>query len=239
MQTVRKSDKLWQQVYEILLQEIKSMKPGENRLPSEEELAEQLQVSRATVREAMQGLIRDGYLTRRHGKGNFVHPSAVHMQNRIDLTADFIELLSREGSTASCIQLKHSILPLQQIAVPYFPECLKLFSQTNLYQDGKEHPCIYCITLVPMENMEKEPMPTMGQRLEGWLEEFCGKDIAYYSTSLKCSMNKDVNECFSLPSDTWLQNWQEVVYDIYDEPVAFVDLYFHPENVPLSMVLKF
>lgn len=239
MQTVKKSDKLWQQVYQILLKEIKSMKPGENRLPSEEELAVQLQVSRATAREAMQALIRDGYLTRRHGKGNFVHPSVMNLENRIDLTADFIELLSREGAPATCIMLKHSILPLPEMARSYFPECLEMFSQTTLYRNGQAQPCIYCTTLVPMESMQKEPMPTIKHRLEGWLTEFCGKDTAYYATSLKCTKNADVNEYFSLPSDTWLQNWQEVIYDIYDEPVAFVDLYFHPGNMPLSIVLNF
>lgn len=239
MQPVKKSDKLWQQVYRILLEEIKNMKPGNNRLPSEEELADQLQVSRATTREAMQALIRDGYLTRRHGKGNFVHPSAFKLQNRIDLTADFIELLSREGSQASCIPLKYSILPLPDIAAPYFPECMEVFSQTNLYKDGLGNPCIYCTTLVPMENMQKEPIVPMKHRLEGWLAEFCGKDTAYYATSLKCTKNTDVNDYFNLPSSTWLQNWQEVIYDIYDEPSAFVDLYFHPENTPLSMILKF
>lgn len=239
MQPIKRPDKLWQQVYQILLKEIQSTKPGENRLPSEEELAEQLMVSRATVRVAMQNLISDGYLTHSHGKGNFVHPSALKLKNRIDLTPDFIEMLSREGGKATCKKLKHSILSLQQMAAPYFPDCLEMFCQTNLYSDGREGPCIYCVTMVPMENLQKEPEPTMGHRLEGWLTEFCGRYIAYYATTMKCSSNIDVNKYFCLPSDTWLQNWHEVIYDIYDEPVAFVDLYFHPDNMPLSMVLKF
>ena len=71
MEPVR-APKLWSETYRVLRQEILSMAPGANRLPSEEELARQLGVSRATVREAMQELVKQGYVTRRHGKGTFV-----------------------------------------------------------------------------------------------------------------------------------------------------------------------
>lgn len=47
------------------------VKPGQ-ALPSERELARQLDVSRVTVRKALAGLVEDGVLTQRHGAGTFV-----------------------------------------------------------------------------------------------------------------------------------------------------------------------
>jgi len=43
-----------------------------DQLPNEAELAERFDCSRATIREAVRGLVDGGYLVRRHGKGTFV-----------------------------------------------------------------------------------------------------------------------------------------------------------------------
>lgn len=50
------------------------------RLPSERDLAEQLQVSRASVREALIALELEGYVEVRVGAGVFVNPRAVQRQ---------------------------------------------------------------------------------------------------------------------------------------------------------------
>lgn len=46
-------------------------------LPSDRELAEQWHVSRCTVRQALENLVRDGLIERRQGKGTFVVPDEV------------------------------------------------------------------------------------------------------------------------------------------------------------------
>lgn len=66
-----------QRLHEDLGRIIAAAKPGE-RLLSEPELARQLQVSRATLREAMRTFETQGLIHRRQGSGTFVsHPSQV------------------------------------------------------------------------------------------------------------------------------------------------------------------
>jgi GntR family transcriptional regulator len=69
---------LYQQIYQLLRQKILSGKwlPGDS-LPSENDLMEQYQVSRATVRQALDELVSDGLVQRRQGKGTYVSPPTV------------------------------------------------------------------------------------------------------------------------------------------------------------------
>ena len=52
-------------------------RPGD-RLPSENVLAERYNVSRQTVRKALEGLEREGYLYAKHGSGRFVSERMLH-----------------------------------------------------------------------------------------------------------------------------------------------------------------
>lgn len=68
------------QVEQRILRQIQSgeFKPGD-QIPPETELAEQLGVSRPTVRQALSQLAADGYLVRIKGKGSFVtEPKLLH-----------------------------------------------------------------------------------------------------------------------------------------------------------------
>jgi DNA-binding GntR family transcriptional regulator len=48
-------------------------------LPTEEELSEKYNVSRITIRRAMEGLVSDGLIVRQRGKGTFVAQKARHL----------------------------------------------------------------------------------------------------------------------------------------------------------------
>lgn len=85
LQTV-KSDRLYVKVAEQLKKQItnKVIKPGE-RLPSERELADQLGVSRPTIREAMIALELSGVIEIRTGSGIYV---AHNVSKRTNLLSD-------------------------------------------------------------------------------------------------------------------------------------------------------
>lgn len=235
-----KVEKLWNKVYKILLDEISNMSSNHNRLSSEEELAKDMGISRATVREAMQQLIGEGYITRRHGKGNFTHPSAVQLSKRIDLTVDFVDLLSKDSKNVSCRCIYAEKKEASDKMKAVFPKVYqKVYTQHWMYS-ADDKPLILCKIEVPVDMLIIEPEPPTNKfELVKWLEKYCGLDIAYYATRMCCKTDTDATKVLELPKNTYMQNWQETVYDIYDNPVAFSDLYFHPEDMDLSMVLRF
>lgn len=76
-------DPLYLQLKDLLLAEIAAGHyQAHQRLPSERELADQFQVSRITVRQALLELARDGSIYTRMGKGTFVAEPKIDQQLR-------------------------------------------------------------------------------------------------------------------------------------------------------------
>jgi GntR family transcriptional regulator len=70
-------------------------RPGE-RLPSEPKLAQDLGVSRATLRDALRSLEEDGFVTREHGAGTFV-TFRPRLRNNLDVNFGVTRLISAHG----------------------------------------------------------------------------------------------------------------------------------------------
>jgi GntR family transcriptional regulator len=88
------------------LGELIASKQGGERLPSEPELARQLGVSRATLREAMRTFETQGLLLRRQGSGTYVvHPFQV-IESGLERLESIERLAERTGLQVSMGELK-------------------------------------------------------------------------------------------------------------------------------------
>lgn len=68
---------LYHQLYDIIVEKIKNGVYSENdKLPTEKELCEKYDISRATVRRAMTELEKNNYIYRKQGKGIFISSKA-------------------------------------------------------------------------------------------------------------------------------------------------------------------
>lgn len=80
MKVIDKNSKipLYLQLMDILIEKINSSLGENEQLLSEREICEIYDVSRTTVRQALDELERDGYIYKVHGKGTFVAPKRVN-----------------------------------------------------------------------------------------------------------------------------------------------------------------
>jgi GntR family transcriptional regulator len=90
---------LYQQLKDVLRRAVEAgmWSPGQ-AIPTEKELTERYGVSRITVRQALAGLVDEGLLLRRHGRGTFVAPRSA--QPIAEALSDFtghVEELQRRG----------------------------------------------------------------------------------------------------------------------------------------------
>jgi GntR family transcriptional regulator len=95
----RRRPSLVDQVREALLEDLIDGKldPG-TKLSNENELAERFAVSRATVREAVLGLMDAGYLDRRHGSGTFV-TYAPRTRHPLETSVSYTAMIREAGHT--------------------------------------------------------------------------------------------------------------------------------------------
>lgn len=84
-----------------LYQYIKSMdlKQG-TKLPSENVIAENLSVSRVTIRRALDDLEKEGAVFRIHGKGTFVNPEALQIKINLLPGGEFHQIIKDSGYEA-------------------------------------------------------------------------------------------------------------------------------------------
>jgi GntR family transcriptional regulator len=104
---------LYAQVEEVLASSIAdgTLSPG-TRLPAEHSLIERFAVSRTTIREAVQNLIRRGLVEIQRGKGTFVTQPKIY-QELTKLTG-FVEDMQLLGRQASARLVGHEIVHADQ-----------------------------------------------------------------------------------------------------------------------------
>jgi GntR family transcriptional regulator len=124
--------------------------PGE-QLPSQELLALQLGISRATLREALQKLEIEGVIQRRHGVGTFVSPN---YRQRLDTGLEVLESLeqiaSKSGLKAHMSMLQLDVYP----ARPAEQEKLGLYSDVEILSVSRvmlldDRPVAHLVDILP------------------------------------------------------------------------------------------
>lgn len=226
---------------EYLLQKIKKMKPGANQLEPENLLSGKLGMSRETVRKAMSSLIHEGIITRWHGKGNFGHPDVTNLPMRMDINSDFRRLLINAGYRVKSIRSESSIQKASPDMIHRIPEArdedVVSFRQ---YFYSEDRLAIHCQVELYKKDMIR--MPDAGEYTENineFLLQHCSKESSHTTAWLKAANNPRVAKELNLPEQRALLEWEEVYYDIFENKLGYVKIFFHPEIMDLSLLLKF
>ena len=96
-----KNAPLYQQIYDERKDASeKGVYAPKERIPSEVELAEQYDVSRITVRRAVEELCSDGYLVKQQGRGTFVSRPHTNRQFHASTLQTFTALCAGNGMKA-------------------------------------------------------------------------------------------------------------------------------------------
>ncbi|WP_239256935.1 GntR family transcriptional regulator [Listeria ilorinensis] len=117
-------------------------------IPAERQLAEMFQVSRMTVRQAIQGLVDDNILQRRVGAGTFI--AEKKLTERLEAVTSFTNLMLQEGKIPSTRVVSYGIRP----ASTQEQEALELPDNSNVMKIeriryGDKVPILYEVASIP------------------------------------------------------------------------------------------
>ncbi len=230
-----KNKPLYTRASAFILEKIKK-KEFVGTLPSEEHLSKLLNVSKNTVREALAELTLQGIICKRHGIGNVIMESCLNTTCRIDTNLDFLSIIEKSGRKA---EIHHSFSEIKDVTLPFLPSDKYLTYQKFTCADG--FPA--CITDVYVKvsffkgNFPPEdlPKPSMFTFIETYTKEVIAHSLVFFDSAV---VDDFLSNAFSLPINTSILSWREVLYTLDDTPICYTKIYFHPSFFAPTMIRK-
>lgn len=222
---------LWQRIQE-------GAYSPENRLPSEEHLARELAVSRATVRTALAALAADGLLSRRQGDGTYVNTGLIEVQTRIDTMWEFTRLIEASGRQPAITPLavEHRAPTSAEARGLRIPLEEPVVSLVRLFL-ADQQPVVYSINTVRQALMCREPSETdLHLPIFELLEQYCQQVIAYAIADLSAILPDElVGQQLRVPPNTPLIRFEEVFYDRNNHPLVFAMNFYNDKLLRLKI----
>ncbi|HEY3542720.1 MAG TPA: GntR family transcriptional regulator [Gaiellaceae bacterium] len=194
--------------------------PAGSRLPNEPDLCERYDVSRITLREAVQGLVQEGYLLRRQGSGTYVTRRPT-LQNSLDQNFSYTDYLRQAGIRAGRKVLSAKVVP----ADAKVAEALSLEPDTKVVEikrlrtaDGQ--PAVYSVDTIPSDivNLAEDRPALRGSLYRLLLER--GHPVDHGEAIVAPAMAEDdLADHLQVAPGTLLQHLEQIDYDAADRPV--------------------
>lgn len=225
-----------------ILEYIKSMKlTNTTKLPREELLAQDLGVSRITVRSALNELASEGIIFRRQGKGTFVNREALHMNVLFNPIGDLRRVIADSGYQVRAELLhmeKRKMLPLEAQKLQRHTEAEVIILERLFY--ANEEPAVYCIDRLPCdvlrEALTKEDLEISMYR---YLSSKLGRTIVWDKVELSTVTNEEepvLKKIFQVDKTKSFLNCDIVNFDCEDAPVFYANEYVDTNFIRYQLI---
>lgn len=231
---------LYVTVYETICQWLKDgkYKPGD-KLPGENILAEQFQVSRGTLRQAMLLLQEDGLIGNHQGKGNIVLSNQDMQQNGLEKVGnpiiDFcVQPIDRIVTTIGFqppTQKHQEVLKLRPSSI------VAVIDITYFHQDS---PVGFAMVYIPHEFLDKGNVDLEDtDSVYAFYTKLLSSGSLYSDTRLRIVHARErLADILAIPEGDPLLILEEELYTEYDTPVLSQKMYMGADLYEISLKRK-
>ncbi|MEW6661608.1 MAG: GntR family transcriptional regulator [Bacillota bacterium] len=213
------------------------------QLPAEPELANELGVSRGTLREALSVLEKEGILFRRHGVGSFIKKEPKKVIAGMEKLDNLFNTIENAGWRAEDKVIRiyqerldpkiAAALELDHNSQGYIVESLRL-------ADGE--PVIYCYDVIPLWLLTNESLLKGRSRCKS-LTEFIRQFTPYKPKQFVSRVNavlppKAVAKLLGVDTFTPMIFMEGVLYDENDRAINFGRQYYRGDKYEFTLVRK-
>jgi GntR family transcriptional regulator len=230
---------LYLQVIDRLKQDIQAgVYKEKEKLPSEFDLAKQLGVSRATLREALRILEEEYVIIRRHGVGTFVNSKPLFTSG-IEQLNSVTYMIEQAGMKPGTIFLNAKITGPTEEDI----RCFNCSREDDIHivervRTANGEPVVYCIDKIPLKILPG-PFTYESESIFQKLEEGSTRKIAYAVARIEpIGYHDKVSPILECDPETALLILKQVHYDEMDEPILYSVNYFKADKFSFHVLRK-
>lgn len=217
-----------------------------NRLPSELELVDALQVSRVTVRAVLAELANEGKLLRRQGCGTFINPVATQLKASLFPMQYYWDIIHNYGYKPSIKFIESSIVSSKTDTESHLNLNIndKVICLKRAYC-ADDCTCIYCIDMFNSSYLHGRPFnPGKEVSIFQLLYEVSGLVIMWADTKISATDTNRTPELKTLMCDVPyiskpLLLIKNICYDKRDIPVLYTESYVDSDIIGFSYVQQY
>jgi GntR family transcriptional regulator len=233
---------LYHQVEQLIRQRVaKQEYVAGGQIPSEHELCRELKVSRVTLRQALQELVREGTLLKIQGKGTFVARGAPAALPPIKYSGSLDDLFLRA--------LKLDVVDVEVGRVPAtvplrnalnLPEHEKELTRIRRVRHMKGEPFSFTVNYLPVsigDRVRKDALYTVPLLVV--LEEEVKIPIVRAAETVEAApADQEVARCLQIPVLYPVMHVRRLMFTESDKPVELVETFYRADKYQYSISLS-
>lgn len=230
---------LYLQVIDRLKQDIEvGIYKEKEKLPSEFDLAKQLGVSRATLREALRILEEENVIIRRHGVGTFVNARPLFTSG-IEQLNSVTDMILQAGMKPGTIFLSSTTMGPTEEDIRHFSCSMDdEIVVIERVRTANGEPVVYCIDKIP-EKILADKFSYEQESIFDILEVKANRKITYAVAQIvPLGYHEKVSPILECDPETALLVLKQMHFDEMDEPILYSVNYFRADKFSFHVLRK-
>ena len=227
---------------EKLRQDIMSRDLGSSgKLPPEEQMAKNLNVSRVTIRSALKDLEQEGLVFRIHGKGTFMNPEARRIRANLGELSEFSSVIQKNGYAPRMRLLRVCTEPAAEITAKWLHLApgAELIRVEKLYY-ADEAPAILSVAWLPRQIFQEAPTERdwAARNNFGLLYQQAGKIVTHDIVELSSASLQEMEAELSQSSGMTCQSvlcLTACAFDQENEPAIFGKAFYDTNRIRFQL----
>lgn len=231
-----------EQIANILLDQINSGHyTAGQRLPSESELSEELNVSRASVRSALSALEAAGLISRKQGDGTYVNTNRPGLTSMASAVWEFKHLIESQGRKCSLRGLEAIVRkPDPNERVIFEMEEGQDVASLKRIIFADQVPIIYSLNVFPLSNL-KDHVSVRQLDLTKGLDDFIASYIDHKITGVNMEISaqigvQEVADEFNIRDSEPVLKLVEIFHGQKNQPIIYTNNYIWDFSLPIHVL---